>query len=95
MSLLATAWAWESDLPSISKLVLMVLADCHEEEYGSCTSSVQLISKMAGIDPEEATHQLVYLEECGMVSDVNIRNFKQGGVNCKLNIGCHVAGSSS
>lgn len=48
MSIRASKWAWMQPVSGTCKLVLLVLADCHNQKTGQCNPSVSTIARMVG-----------------------------------------------
>lgn len=74
MSVLATTWAWEQELPSHLKLVLLSLAD-HSDDYGLCWPSVECVAKKCGLDERNVRRNLRELERRG---GALVREFRPG-----------------
>lgn len=66
MSYKATAWAYELDLPSPRKFVLVALAD-FADEAGSCYPGQERISRMTGLSASTVRRSIRDLEEDGLL----------------------------
>jgi predicted transcriptional regulator len=68
MSNRATSWAIEiPDLPPTTKLVLLLLADCHNGGTGQCNPSPEWLSERAGMKERAIQMHLRKLEELGLL----------------------------
>ncbi len=67
MSVKATNWAWETDLPSHLKLVLLALAHCHNGKSNQCNPRVEVIAKMVGREKRAVQQSLKELETGGYI----------------------------
>lgn len=67
MSAKATFWAWEQQLKSAEKLVLLSLADCHNADTNRCDPSVKYLSVKTGLNRKTIINSLANLERDGLV----------------------------
>lgn len=68
MSAKATFWAWDQrGLSSSQKLVLLCLADNHNEDSGRCDPSVQFIADKTALNRKTILRALSDLEDLGLV----------------------------
>lgn len=67
MSYKATAWAYDLDLPSPRKFVLVALAD-FADENGSCFPGQQRLMKMTGLGERAVRNSLKMLEDEGLIT---------------------------
>ena len=72
MSARATFWAWEVEVPSSEKLVLLCLADCHNADTGQCNPSVNYICKKTSLDRKTILKSLRLLSEQEILSRIKI-----------------------
>lgn len=68
MSAKATFWAWEQDLTSTQKLVLLCLADCHNGDNDRCDPSIKYICSQTGLDKKTVPVAMSQLESIGLIS---------------------------
>ena len=69
MSHKATAWAMEQRPKTpLEKLVLLILADCHNSETNACFPSMPHIADKAGCTPRGAIKAIESLEKQGFIS---------------------------
>lgn len=68
MSIRATAWAWEIDLPAVTKLVLLALADCSHPQTGKTFPSQGYIAKKTGLKRLSVNRHLKALVDAGLIS---------------------------
>lgn len=69
MSLAATSWAWQVDgLAPGPKLVLLAIADHHNESTGLCCPSMATLALRAGVSRRSARRHVELLRERGLVS---------------------------
>lgn len=74
MSLKATKWAWETDLPpNTQKLVLLALAHCHNSKNGQCNPRIETITEMVGCSKRAAQYALKELEGLGYIRAIRRR----------------------
>jgi len=66
----ATFWAWSQDVRSSHKLVLLALANCHNDSTGQCNPSVQYISDQTGLNRKTVMSSLSSLEKTGLIIPV-------------------------
>jgi len=67
MSYRALNWAWEADLPTSQKFVLVALADM-ADEHESCFPGQERLGRMIGATDRTVRAALVKLEESGLIS---------------------------
>ena len=72
MSARATFWAWEVDIPSSEKLVLLCLADCHNADTGQCNPSVSYIAKKTSLDRKTVLKSLRSLNDREILSRAKV-----------------------
>lgn len=69
MSAKATFWAWDREIkPATAKLVLLCLADCHNEDTRQCNPSVAFIARKSGLDKKTVPVALKTLETMGFIT---------------------------
>lgn len=68
MSARATFWAWEVDIPSSEKLVLLCLSDCHNADTGQCNPSVNYICRKTSLARATVLKSLKGLNDLGLIS---------------------------
>lgn len=69
MSRDASDWAWEQPVkPASAKLVLLCLANCHNDGTGRCNPSVKYIGDATGLDKKTIPVALEILAEKGLIS---------------------------
>jgi len=69
----ATFWAWEVDIPSSEKLVLLCLSDCHNADTGQCNPSVSYISKKTSLDRKTVLKSLRSLSDLEILSRAKVK----------------------
>lgn len=68
MSARATFWAWSiTGIKSSQKLVLLCLADNHNDDSGQCNPSVAFISDKTGLNRKTILQALADLESIGLI----------------------------
>ena len=72
MSARATFWAWEVEVPSSEKLVLLCLSDCHNADTGQCNPSVSYISKKTSLDRKTVLKSLRSLNDREILSRAKV-----------------------
>ena len=72
MSARATFWAWEVEVPSSEKLVLLCLADCHNADTGQCNPSVNYICKKTSLDRKTILKSLKLLNDKNWLSRTKV-----------------------
>ena len=72
MSARATFWAWEVDIPSSEKLVLLCLSDCHNADTGQCNPSVSYIAKKTSLDRKTVLKSLRSLNDREILSRAKV-----------------------
>lgn len=72
MSARATFWAWEVEVPSSEKLVLLCLADCHNADTGQCNPSVNYICKKTSLDRKTILKSLRLLNDKNWLSRTKV-----------------------
>tara|TARA_R100000458_G_scaffold23317_1_gene20849 strand:- start:6228 stop:6866 length:639 start_codon:yes stop_codon:yes gene_type:complete len=72
LSARATFWAWEVDIPSSEKLVLLCLSDCHNADTGQCNPSVSYIAKKTSLDRKTVLKSLRSLNDRKILSRVKV-----------------------
>lgn len=72
MSLNAMNWAWEQDIPSSRKCLLLAIADCHNPSDGRCMPSVPYLMKRVGnqISRNGIQKGTQWLEKLGLITKV-------------------------
>jgi biotin operon repressor len=69
MSFKALAWAFEQDhLSTHSKMILVVLADCHNGDTQRCDPSQQYIAKKSGMTTRAVVNNIEKLEQAGLLT---------------------------
>lgn len=68
MSTKAKAWAIELELPAITKMVLITLAEHHNRETGQCNPSFKTIRAMAGVARRTAIEHIYKLRDMGLLT---------------------------
>jgi hypothetical protein len=74
MSAKATFWAWRQSVKSSSKLVLLCLANNHNEDTDRCDPGPAYISKMTGLNIKTIRSAIKNLNEGGVLTP----HFRQG-----------------
>lgn len=72
MSARATFWAWEVEVPSSEKLVLLCLSDCHNADTGQCNPSVSYIAKKTSLDRKTVLKSLRSLNDREILSRAKV-----------------------
>jgi len=72
MSARATFWAWDIQVPSSEKLVLLCLADCHNADTGQCNPSVNYISRQTSLERKTVLKALSLLNDKSLLSRVKV-----------------------
>ncbi|GAA5442625.1 hypothetical protein Misp06_00799 [Microbulbifer sp. NBRC 101763] len=67
MSAEATFWAWQQSVKSTHKLVLLSLANCHNEANSQCNPSIAYISKSTGLNRKTVISAMEQLEESSLI----------------------------
>ncbi|WP_444905291.1 helix-turn-helix domain-containing protein (plasmid) [Microbulbifer sp. CnH-101-E] len=67
MSAEATFWAWRQGVKSTHKLVLLSLANCHNEANGQCNPSIAYISKSTGLNRKTVISAMEQLEKSRLI----------------------------
>lgn len=67
MSIAAMAWAWEQDVPSGVKLVLLALADRANEDDGTCWPGLRRVAVKVGLTERVVRGHVAKLEELGLL----------------------------
>lgn len=68
MGLLAMAWAWrQENLDPTEKLVLLALADHHNESTGMCCPSVETLAKRTNVSGRSVQRTISLLETRGLI----------------------------
>lgn len=68
MSVTATRWAWETDLPTHLKIVLLAIADFHNGKTGQCNPRVEVIAEKVGVDERTIRRALKALSDAGYIA---------------------------
>ena len=85
MSAEATFWAWQQRVKSSHKLVLLSLANCHNEASGQCNPSIAYVAEATGLNRKTVISAIAELEESGLL----LRVKSTGSSNqFTLNLGC-------
>ncbi|TNE87035.1 MAG: helix-turn-helix domain-containing protein [Gammaproteobacteria bacterium] len=63
----ATFWAWNQSVKSSHKLVLLSLANCHNDSTGQCNPSIKYISDQTGLNRKTVLSSLSALEEMDLI----------------------------
>lgn len=72
MSARATFWAWEQDVPSSEKLVLLCLSDCHNGDTGQCNPSVSYISRKTNLNRKTVLNSLKLLHDKNLLTRTKV-----------------------
>ncbi|WHI52693.1 helix-turn-helix domain-containing protein [Microbulbifer sp. MLAF003] len=67
MSAEATFWAWQQGVKSTHKLVLLSLANCHNEANGQCNPSIAYIAQSTGLNRKTVITAMEHLEESSLI----------------------------
>lgn len=68
MSAEATFWAWDQAIkPASAKLVLLCLANCHNDSTGQCNPSLGRIAEMTGLNIKTVPDAISKLENSGLI----------------------------
>ena len=65
MSTIAMAWAMREQLPALSKMLLITLADHHNAETGQCNPSIRRICAVSGMTARTANAHTKALSRSG------------------------------
>ncbi|MDP5208864.1 helix-turn-helix domain-containing protein [Microbulbifer sp. 2205BS26-8] len=84
MSAEATFWAWQQDVKSTHKLVLLSLANCHNEASGQCNPSIKYIVGVTGLNRKTVISAMEQLELSGLILRVKLNGSSN---NFRLSIG--------
>lgn len=68
MSHRATVWAINQKLPALAKLVLLILADRHNNDTNRCDPSIDRMATDCGMSPDSVRRHLKVLTEKGLIS---------------------------
>lgn len=82
MSHFATSWAFELDLPPIEKIVLLVLANCENDETLRCDPTQKYIARKASVSDRTVREMLRSLETRGLIA--RTKRGVNGGVGGRL-----------
>ena len=77
MSWRATAWAYDLELPGLTKMVLLTLAEHHNAETGQCNPKVKRIAYKAGMSERSAERHLAELVKLGLIQIKH--NYREDG----------------
>lgn len=80
MSVKWITWAWEQDLPSGRKFVLVALAD-HASDDGACWPSSGRLSEKTGLGRSAVLGHLKALEDSGLIVRPTRRRHKDGSLS--------------
>lgn len=78
MSHRATVWAINQKLPALSKLVLLILADRHNNDTNRCDPSMERVADDCGMSRESVRKQIKLLVDQRLIS---VHRRKKGPVN--------------
>lgn len=70
MSAKATFWAWQQELSSSPKLLLLALANCHNDGTGQCNPAFDYLKKNTGLSKNTIIKSLDILEEKGLIKRI-------------------------
>ena len=88
MSAMATFWAWNQDVKSSQKLVLLSLANCHNDSTGQCNPSITYISDQTGLNRKTIIQALSDLEKSGhIIQQKNTGSSNKYRLNTSTEIG--------
>jgi pyocin large subunit-like protein len=73
MSHSATNWAWQQDIPSSQKFVLVALADMADSQE-SCYPGQERIAQMTNVSLDTVQRAITALEKLGLLSRTARRN---------------------
>ena len=95
MSARATFWAWEQDIPSSEKLVLLCLADCHNNDTNQCNPSIIYICSKTNQDRKTVLKSLKNLNERCLLTRTKVYgSSNQYNLSLSTNIGTKVVPNS-
>ncbi len=78
MSVKAMTWAWEQDLKTGPKLVLVALAD-HSDGNGVCWPGHDLVAEKCGLSRQTVVEHIAHLEARGLLRSERTRNEGKAG----------------
>lgn len=81
MSVKATKWAWESELPSGLKLVLLALADCHNSRSGQCNPRIDTIAEKTNRSVRSVQYAMKDLGSMGYIRPIRRRKGARQAAN--------------
>ena len=95
MSARATFWAWEQDIPSSEKLVLLCLSDCHNNDTGQCNPSIIYICSKTNQDRKTVLKSLKSLNDRNLLTRTKVYgSSNQYNLSLSTNIGTRVVPNS-
>lgn len=68
MSARMTFWAWEQPVKSSEKLILLSMANCHNDTTGECYPSIDYVVKTTGLNRKTVIRGIGNLTEAGYIS---------------------------
>jgi DNA-binding Lrp family transcriptional regulator len=71
MSHRATVWAIDQQLPSLQKLVLIILADRHNNDSNRCDPSLELVAKDCGMSRRSVIRIIQELAKAGLITVIH------------------------
>ena len=77
MSITATTWAWSLDIPATVKLVLLSLAEHHNNKDGRCFPSHRRIMDWTKLSESAVRRAIRFLDKAGLISR-EVRTAKSG-----------------
>lgn len=79
MSLVATSWAWQQQgMSPAQKMVLLAIADHHNESTGLCCVSMKTVAKRACVGYSSCRRHAEHLETIGLIT--RVRRSREGGM---------------
>jgi len=72
LSARATFWAWEQEVSSSEKFVLLCLSDCHNADTGQCNPSVAYVARKTGLNRKTVLKSLKSLNEQGLLTRTKV-----------------------
>jgi GntR family transcriptional regulator len=92
MSLVAMTWAWEQDVASGAKLVLLALADRANEDDGTCWPGIKTVARKVGLSERVVRKHVESLEVLGLLRR-EVRTRGDGSQTSNLIVLCMTGGA--